>query len=330
MIYDGTGEYIMSDFETPDIAKQRAKARAEQHAVEQAGVYVKSYTRTVNNTLVEDEIIAIANTIIKIVDVQYTINPISDGGGSFKIVAKIWVTVDSNRIDEWLKREQKENRELVEQNKQLQVDKGKLDAELTELRKKLASVTNVQDKHKLEKEVVSADSEFLANQKIEEGCRLYNDGKHIEAVAMFSQAVGLDENSSVAYCCRGMAYGTQGNYSQAIVDFTKAINLNPNYTAAYSGRGLAYAYQGNLTQALSDFNKAISLNPNYADAYCNRGVGYGMQGNYMQAIADCNKAIALNPNNATVYKNRGIAYSRLGNIQQANADFAKAKELSRR
>ena len=113
MIYDGTGEYIMSDFETPDIAKQRAKARAEQHAVEQAGVYVKSYTRTVNNTLVEDEIIAIANTIIKIVDVQYTINPISDGGGSFKIVAKIRVTVDSNRIDEWLKREQKENRELV-------------------------------------------------------------------------------------------------------------------------------------------------------------------------------------------------------------------------
>ena len=27
--YEGVGEYIMSDFETPDIAKQRAKARAK-------------------------------------------------------------------------------------------------------------------------------------------------------------------------------------------------------------------------------------------------------------------------------------------------------------
>ena len=36
--YEGVGEYVMSDFETPDIAKQRAKSRAEQNAVEQAGV----------------------------------------------------------------------------------------------------------------------------------------------------------------------------------------------------------------------------------------------------------------------------------------------------
>ena len=103
--YEGVGEYIMSDFETPDIAKQRAKARAEQHAAEQAGVYVKSYTRTVNNTLVEDEITAIANMVIKIDDVQYITNPVSEAGGSFQIVAKIRATVDSGRIDEWLKRE---------------------------------------------------------------------------------------------------------------------------------------------------------------------------------------------------------------------------------
>ena len=34
--YEGVGEYVMSDFETPDVAKQRAKARAEQNAMEQA------------------------------------------------------------------------------------------------------------------------------------------------------------------------------------------------------------------------------------------------------------------------------------------------------
>ena len=58
----------MSDFETPDIAKQRAKVRAEQHAAEQAGVYVSSYTKTINNAISVDEITAIASTIIKVVD----------------------------------------------------------------------------------------------------------------------------------------------------------------------------------------------------------------------------------------------------------------------
>ena len=43
--YNGVGEYIMSDFETPDVAKQRAKLYAERNAQEQAGVYIKSYSR---------------------------------------------------------------------------------------------------------------------------------------------------------------------------------------------------------------------------------------------------------------------------------------------
>ena len=64
--YEGIGEYVMSDFETPDVAKQRAKAQAEQHCVEQAGVFVKSYTRVVNSAVTEDEVEAIANTIINI------------------------------------------------------------------------------------------------------------------------------------------------------------------------------------------------------------------------------------------------------------------------
>ena len=52
--YQGVGEYVMSDFETPDVAKQRAKARAEQNAMEQAGVYVESYTKVINARVTHD------------------------------------------------------------------------------------------------------------------------------------------------------------------------------------------------------------------------------------------------------------------------------------
>ena len=251
----------------------------------------------VNHTLLEDEIVAIANTIIKIVDVQYTTNPTSEGGGSFQIVAKIRAAVDSNRIDEWLKRDQAKNQELVEQNKQLQADKAKLDAELIELRKKLNNVISSQEKQTLEKEVVSADNKFLANKKIEEGWRLYDDGKYIEAVAMFSQAIGVDEKNSSAYYGRGTAYAKQRKYTQAVVDYNKAIELNPKDAyLSYHNRGKVYVIQEKYVQALDDFTKSIDLNPNYANAY----------------------------------EFRGIVYKLLGNIQQAKTDFAKAKELSRK
>ena len=257
--YEGIGEYIMSDFETPDIAKQRAKARAEQNAVEQAGVYVKSYTRTVNNTIADDEVIAIANTIIKIIDVQYTTTPIKDSGGSFQIVAKIRATIDSTKIDEWIKQDKIRNKELVEQNKQLQNDKAKLDAELVELRRKLASVSNAQEKRTLEKDIVSADRQFLANQKIEEGWRLYAEKNYISAIDTFSQAIGLSENNARSYYGRGSAYNEQGNCQQAIADFNKAISLNQNFAEAYYNRGVSYKRLGNIRQANADFAKSKSL-----------------------------------------------------------------------
>ena len=68
--YTGKGEYYMSDYETPHVAQERAKQRAEQDACEQAGVYVKSFSRMKNFQVVEDEVIAMTNGILKIIDVQ--------------------------------------------------------------------------------------------------------------------------------------------------------------------------------------------------------------------------------------------------------------------
>ena len=242
--YEGTGEYVMSDFETPDIAKQRAEARAEQNCVEQAGVYVKSYTRTVNHVVAEDEVEAIANNIINIVSDEYTVTPVSESGGSFRIVARVRATVDSERVDAWLARDRAENREMVEQNKKLQEEKARQDAEIADLQEKLAAAKSEQEKKRLEAQVASEDRKFLANQKVEEGWRLYDAKKYVDAVAVFSQAIGLDEGNVRAYNGRGSAYGVQKDYSHAIADLNKTIELDPKLAGAYYNRGLAYADQG--------------------------------------------------------------------------------------
>ena len=91
--YDGVGEYIMSDFETPDVAKQRAKLYAERNAQEKAGVYLKSYSRTENFELVDDEIVAMTSGILKILNVDYKTLPIEHGGIMYR--ATILASIDT-------------------------------------------------------------------------------------------------------------------------------------------------------------------------------------------------------------------------------------------
>ena len=74
--YEGIGEYVMSEFEALDIAKQRAKQKAERNAQEKAGVYVSSYTKVKDSSVTEDEIITITSGIMNVINVDYEVTPL--------------------------------------------------------------------------------------------------------------------------------------------------------------------------------------------------------------------------------------------------------------
>ena len=362
MTYEGTGEYIMSDFETPDIAKQRAKVRAEQHAAEQAGVYVKSYTKTVNHVVESDEVTAIANTIIKIVDEKYTVTPTNENGGSFRVQVTIKAIIDSERIDEWLKNEQQKNNELIEQNKRLMREREKQEKEIRDLRYKLSVATNEQSRKVVEKSIAKEDRKFLSLKKTEEGDRLCSIGKYIEAIESYTRAININSDNEIAYGNRAYAYyhigerklafrdidkaielnakeemayynrGTMyfedGRYQEAINDFSMALRLKPKYSEAYYNRGCAYKALGNYSLAIADFSKSIEINPRKGEAYFNRGNSYAIQKNYSLAIADFNKSIDINPKNIDVYRNRGNAYYIIEDYKMAIKDYTKVLSMN--
>ena len=104
--YTGVGEYVMSDFETPEIAKQRAKLRAEQNVQEQAGVFVQSYTKVKDYQLTEQEIISITSGIMTISSTDYEV--ISDSN-VWTFRAKIKAKIDTDKINDWLESAAKSN-----------------------------------------------------------------------------------------------------------------------------------------------------------------------------------------------------------------------------
>lgn len=256
--YTGNGEYIMSEFETLDIAKQRAKQKAERNAQEQAGVFVDSYTKVRNAQITEDEIIAITNGILNVLDVQYKLTPSADGK-SVTIVATIQATINSDDVQKWLEKGVAQISELTERNKQPEKAIEDQNRQIAELKKQIGDAQTRQDKDRLTQEFAAEDKIFLANQKCEEGNRFFDQNNYQAAISKYNEAINLNPNYAFAYNNRGLAYAKIQNYQQAISDYTQAINLNPNHARAYFGRGLVHEALGNQVQAAADFAKARQL-----------------------------------------------------------------------
>ena len=323
--YTGVGEYYMSDFETPEIAKQRAKQRAERNACEKAGVYVKSFSRTINLELDEDVIETMTSGILKIVDVQYHRENSDNDTTLFRVT--IQAQIDDADIKNWLKKDSQEISTLVSQNEALRKSNEELARQIDELKKKIPQAKTEADKERITQEFAAEDKKFLSNQKVDEGLKLWERKDFNGAKNLFDEAIQLNSNNAQAWFGRGTAYDDLNQYEKALTDLNKAISLDPKNAMAYNNRGVAYELLGKHELAIQDYDKAIEINQNYADAYSNRGISYRNLGKHDQAIQDYDKAIQLNPNLANAYNNRGDYYFNIGKYEKAIQDFTKAIQL---
>ena len=292
--YTGVGEYLMSDFETPEVAKQRAKARAEQNAQEQAGVYVTGYTKVNNMQVTEDEVIVITNGIMSVTEVSYEKRFGTDDTTIF--TATIKANINTDDVNKWLEKGIQERSAISAQNKELQEALEKQNKLIEELKKQLANKDSKTDMNKLKAEFTSVDNAFLSNQKVESGNRYYFNGNYQSAISEYSQAVDLNPGNAIAYRNRGTANANLKRFSHSAEDFTKVIELEPTNASGYIGRGAAYIYLTKYNSAISDLTKAIELNPNDSMAYYNRGICYQAIGNTDRAQADYNKARSMGLN----------------------------------
>ena len=290
--YEGSDEYIMSEFETIDIAKQRAKQKAERVAVESAGVFVESTTEVVNMMVTKDEIFTMAGGILKIVDVQYKLTPLDDGK-SLIVRATVKADIDTDDIAKWLNRKPGERSELVAQNKDLQAAIDAQDKQIAELKARLDAAENGQAKEKIAEQFAAEDKIFKANQKVEYALKLYYAGNLNGALESCTQAINDNENSALAYSLRGTIYYQLGQYQNAVDDLTQAAVFNRSDEKIFYNRALAYIKLQDYRSAAIDFTSAIQLNPNDADAYYNRALCWQRLQNIPQFNADLAKARAL-------------------------------------
>lgn len=324
--YDGVGEYIMSDFETPDVAKQRAKLYAERNAQEKAGVYIKSYSKSSNFELVADEIETMTSGILKVINVDYKVIPMEDYGG-IMYRATVLASIDTDKIDEWISKGVSERESLVQRNVALQKQIDEQQKLIERLKAEAADKKSPEAQEKLKAEFSEADKIFMSNVQLEEGDRfvlINSDWAYEKALACWTEAIELNPNNALAYESRGyyFLYYTL-NYPASLNDYTRAIKLRPSIADNYFYRGLCYLNQDDMELARSDFEQALRLNPNMSGAYGELAYIYA-KSDPLKAIEYADRAIEFNERNWRAWYSRGLALYNMHNYEEALANAQEA------
>ncbi len=327
-VYNADGEYTASKYEMLENAEQRAINNAMRHAQEQIKIYIENYSREKNLKLLDDEVIAIAENVLKFVE-NPTIKKDSLEDGSIKISAAVKIEIDDADLEKYFKKSLSNRLQIKSRFESFRKSNEEQEKRIKELEKQIAAgISTAQQEEYIKSQFANEDKIFLSNKKVNEGWKMYSQGDYKKVFEIFDEAVNLNPNNAEAYAGRGTTYDDLKQYDAAIADYNKAIELGLNSSWIYNNRGVSYM-EGlkQYEKALADYNKAIEIDQNNVFAYSNIGFVYQELKQYDAAIAEYSKAIEIDPNYPLDYNERGIIYYDLKQYDKAIADFNKVIEI---
>lgn len=273
----------------------RAREEAKRAAVEQAGVYLQSYSKMINMHLVEDEVKTVAAHLIKIQEPE-KISSKSLDGGLLEITVKIRALVELND-DEVLKTIMSDKDSLAnatERYKNLQQEYEALKKQMEELKQNYRSATPSQQAE-IKKSIAQNNRYFEAFLALEEGNNFYFNHNFQSAISEYDRAIEVQPNFAEAYNNRGNANVMLKNYQQALQDYQNAIKYNKVDARIHNNLGSIYFMLKDYNAAINEYGQALNLNPNLFDAYYNRALAYYYVGQYQAALSDARIAMNLKP-----------------------------------
>jgi tetratricopeptide (TPR) repeat protein len=161
-------------------------------------------------------------------------------------------------------------------------------------------------------------------QLAEQAWQFDKQGRPLDALQHFDQALAANPLEHNLYYGRGVVYCKTQNYCLALADLNRALALVPDFPAALTERGLAFLESGNLEQARADYEHALQADPDYAQAHINLGSLYARQGQWAAALKALSAGLRLKPaGDEVAYLNRATAYTQLGNPAAARRDLER-------
>jgi tetratricopeptide (TPR) repeat protein len=319
------GTYNMGDAESPSVAEARALLNAKRNALEQAGTYVKSYSKVRNMVLTEDEVEVLAAGIMEVTILDKKRSVVGDG---FHFWVKINAKINTLKVEELAK--QVKERSIIEDYKRIKAEHEANKGEIERLKKELARAKGAEEKKGIEATISKEEKKFQLNEMLGKANVHCINKEYDKALEIYNAAISMDPGFAPSYFSRADIYEMKGQSSLAIEDYTRFISMSPSHAfLAYLNRGNIYMKDRRYDKALDDYSKAIAMSPDHFFLYVNRGRLYVKMGRYDKAIEDYNKALTLDSGGSqeSIYVNRGYAYTAMGQYDKAMQDYGKAITL---
>jgi tetratricopeptide (TPR) repeat protein len=168
-----------------------------------------------------------------------------------------------------------------------------------------------------------------------EGERAIDEGRMADAIAMFTEGIGLDDHFRqryiTMYAHRAFAKQRTGDMMGAIPDYTKAIEMEPpiNQAQYYFHRGMCFAaIGGHEEHAIADYGRSIDIYPDHPGPYHLRGKLFASDlARYEEAIADFDRLLAIRPH-PEGFQLRGYSKLNLGRGADAIPDLLESNRVA--
>lgn len=329
-IYNGTGEYIMSDYESPNVAEQRALTKAMENVREQAGIFVDSYTKMDNISISDDMVSMITIKSLRIIK-QSQRKEIGNNG-DVRVFVDITAELDSAEIGKILK--ERAEQKLIDEKiyRKLRDEISKDEKETLELKNKINDLKkNQQLITDLQIALKAKEQKRVSYQKVYEclGRDFYKD----ENISKLKEAIALYPQNSLAYTKLAMYHQARQEYDEALKNSDMVLVLNKDNDLAYLTKGSVYyskaaiydiAYNSKAVKdvkAMMDNQKLIEL---IEKTKMNVGNNQKVDEFAKKAIDNFSKAISYeidDKKKMLILLGRGNSYELLKDYGNALADY---------
>lgn len=155
------------------------------------------------------------------------------------------------------------------------------------------------------------------------GNDFYEAGKFDDAIAQYTNAIGLEPSNADYYCARGESYEKQLKYAEARADYEKAMVVEPKAAKQVIRLGIVANRTGKFDEALSLLNRASEMERRNVLIYSEKVIALTGLGRYDQALKASDTTLIIKPV-AMDYYNRGIIYIKLNNFALAKKELEKS------
>jgi tetratricopeptide (TPR) repeat protein len=159
------------------------------------------------------------------------------------------------------------------------------------------------------------------------GAALLARGDAAGAAALFERALTVGPDNPQALVSLGKVLADRGEVDAALARYRRALDVDPRYARGHFNLGLLLADLGQLDEAATHLETALRLDPDYAKAHVRLGLVRATQGDLPAAIAHYEAALRLRPDLAAAHGNLAVALEETGRLDEAIAHHRAALRL---